>query len=119
MSGRMHKNLIEIRQGDTFIIVLHLMKLNCQNVDLSHSIARMQVRNNEGQLVWELLSEPIKSDNDDMILHITPTLSNIAVGEYQCDIQLEMDDGSINTIWPANVNQIGTLRITKQVTKEE
>ena len=119
MCGRMQNNLIEVRQGDTFIIILHLIKINCPDSDFSGSQARMQVRNDSGTLIWELLSDPIDAAKGEIMLNITPTLSNINVGDYRCDIQLEMDDGSINTIWPKNVNQIGTFRITQQITKED
>ena len=42
--------------------------------------------------------------------------SNFRVGSavYQGDFLIS--DGSVNTIFPANVNQIATFRITKQVT---
>ena len=39
------------------------------------------------------------------------------VGNYKTDIQLELPDGGVNTIFPADVNKIGVFRITPQVTK--
>ena len=116
MTGRMVKNLIEVRQGDSFVIVVHLLQ-NGTNIDLSDSVGRMQVRKNTGQLVWELEASVISAEDGQILFEITPELSNIDVGDYQCDIQLEMPDNSINTIFPTNVNQVGTFRITKQITK--
>ena len=118
MTGRMIKNLIEVRQGDSFVITVHLLK-NGRDVDLTDSVARMQVRNKNGELVWELESTMISSDEGKMLFNIAPENSNINTGDYQCDIQLEMPDGSVNTIFPANVNQTGIFRITKQVTMED
>ena len=117
MTGRMIKNLIEVRQGDSFVIVVHLLQ-NGTDVDLSDSVGRMQVRNNAGQLVWELEASVISAEEGRILFEITPEKSSIDVGDYQCDIQLEMSDGSVNTIFPANVNQVGVFRITKQITRE-
>lgn len=118
MVGRMIKNLIEVRQGDSFAITLHLYKDNA-DVDLSGATVRMQVRNNSGSLVWELCATPLQENQGKMLLLITPEHSNIATGDYKCDIQLETPDGSVNTIFPANIHQLGIFRVTEQVTKGE
>ncbi|MBP5215507.1 MAG: hypothetical protein J6039_03005 [Alphaproteobacteria bacterium] len=118
MVGRMTKNIIEVRQGDSFTITLHLYK-NGANIDLDGSVVRMQVRRNSGSLVWELCATSWQDNQGKMLLQITPEYSNIAVGDYKCDIQLETPDGSINTIFPSNIHQIGIFRITEQVTQGE
>jgi len=43
--------------------------------------------------------------------------TKINVGDYNTDIQVTLQDGSVNTIFPSNVNQIGVFRVTEQVTK--
>ncbi len=117
MTGRMIKNLIEVRQGDSFVVVVHLLQ-NGTDVDLSDSIGCMQVRDSDGLLIWEIEAAMISAEEGRILFEITPEKSSIDVGDYQCDIQLKMSDGSVNTIFPANVNQIGILRITKQITRE-
>ena len=116
MSGRMVNNLIEVRQGDSFVITLHLLK-NSKDVDLSGITARMQVRDSAGIMQWELTGESLDATQGRLAFLISPEQSSIEEGSYLCDIQLEMPDGSINTIFPANVNQVGTFKITKQITK--
>lgn len=118
MSGRMINNLIEVRQGDSFTILVHLFK-NEQNLDLSGSIVRMQVRNAENQIIWTVEATSTAAEDGRLALILRPELTNIPVGEYRCDIELETTDGSINTIFPADVNQIGIFKITEQVTKED
>jgi len=117
MTGRMIKNLIEVRQGDSFAVVVHLLQ-NGTDVDLSDSIGRMQVRKIDGTLVWALEAAVISAAEGKILFEITPELSGIEAGDYQCDIQIEMPDNSVNTIFPSNVNQTGIFRITKQITKE-
>lgn len=118
MSGKIVNNLIEVRQGDSFGIMLQVFTCGSQ-ADLSESIVRMQVRNGQNEKMFELLGDVVDEKNGKIVLSITPQQSNIAVGDYKCDIQLETIEGSINTIWPLNVNQIGVFRITPQVTVKE
>lgn len=115
MSGRLINNLIEVRQGDSFAITLHLLKNN-QDVDLSNITGRMQVYSGD-EMQWELEAVSIDAAGGKLAFLITPEHSSIDEGDYLCDIQLEMPDGSVNTIFPANINQVGTFRITKQITK--
>ena len=118
MSGRIVNNLIEVRQGDSFGIKIRVYAGD-KSADISASIVRMQVRNRENVIMFEALGDVIDAKNGKTVLEITPEQSNIAVGDYKCDIQLETADGSVNTIWPLNVNQIGVFRITPQVTIKE
>jgi hypothetical protein len=118
MSGRIINNLIEVRQGDSFAIMLQVFA-NGKSADLTDSVVRMQVRNNQNEQMFELLGDIVDESNGKMVVSVTPQQSNIAVGDYKCDIQLETADGSVNTIWPLNVNQIGVFRITPQVTIKE
>lgn len=118
MSGRIKNNLIEVRQGDSFSITLRVFS-NGIPADLSDNVVRMQVRNNKNEIMFEILGDIVDAKKGLIVLSITPQNSNIAVGDYNCDIQLETDDGCVNTIFPINVNQIGVFRITPQVTVKE
>lgn len=116
MSGQIHNNIITVRQGDSFALNLQISDENGA-ADLTGAELIMQVRNSNDALMFEVVGNAVDLENGKMVLLITPVNTNIAVGEYKCDIQLVSADGSVNTIFPANVNQIGTFIITEQVTR--
>ena len=117
MTGRVINNLIEVRQGDSFPLNLEI-KRGCKPVNLTGAVLLMQVRDSDNNtLVWSLSGTPVDVINGKMALLITPTQTNIPVGDYVTDIQVTTSDGSVNTIFPANVNQIATFRVTRQVTE--
>lgn len=115
MSGKVINNLIEIRQGDSFAMNFQI-KNKCQPVDLTGAVMTMQVRDENNNLMFTLSGTDVDVKNGKMALLFTPTQTSIPVGDYNTDIQITTSDGSVNTIFPADVNQIGTFRITEQVT---
>lgn len=115
MSGTIQNNVITVRQGDSFTLNFEI-KNKGKPVDLTGATLLMQARNETGTVMWTLSGTAVDLVKGKIGLLLSPLQTNIAVGEYQTDIQLTIADGSVNTIWPANVNQIGTLRITAQVT---
>lgn len=118
MSGKIKNNLIEVRQGDSFVITLRVFS-NDKTLNLADSVVRMQVRDSENKLMFEILGDMIDKEKGLIVLSVSPQNSNIKEGDYKCDIQLETTDGSVNTVFPTNVNQIGVFRITPQVTVKE
>jgi len=116
MTGRIIKNLIEVRQGDSFPINLQISKNN-KPVDLTGFSLLMQVRDKDNNLMFAVDGTEIDVTNGKIALLITPEQTKIDVGDYKTDIQLTGADGSVNTIFPANVNQVATFRITPQVTE--
>lgn len=115
MSGKVINNLIEIRQGDSFAMNFQI-KNKCQPVDLTGAEMLMHVRDMDGNLMFALSGTPVDVKSGKMALLFTPTQTSIPVGDYNTDIQITTSDGNVNTIFPADVNQIGTFRITEQVT---
>lgn len=115
MTGRVVNNLIEVRQGDSFVINFQ-MKEGCKPVNLTGASLVMQVRDDGGNLKFSCNGTMVDALNGKMLLNITPVMSSIPVGDYNTDIQLTLADGSVNTIFPANVNAIGTFRVTEQIT---
>lgn len=115
MSGTINNNLITVRQGDSFAINFEI-KNKCKPVNLTGATLLMQARDEGGNVMFSLTGTPVDALKGKIALLLSPTQTNIAVGDYKTDVQLTGADGSVNTIWPANVNQIGTLRITEQVT---
>ena len=120
MSGRIlqNSNVIGVRQGDSFTITLNIKK-NCQDVDLTGAKLNMQVRKmDDNQLMFDVLGTEIDLQAGRIALILTPSDTNIEVGEYKTDIQLSTSDGMVNTIFPADVNKVGIFRVTEQVTHE-
>lgn len=116
MSGKISNNVITVRQGDSF--ALNLQICNEQgSVDLSDSELIMQVRNHNDALMFEICGTIVDSQNGKYAIILTPQQTNIAVGQYKCDIQLTTSDGSVNTVFPADINKIGVFSVTEQVTR--
>lgn len=119
MTGIVKHNLIEVRQGDSFALNFFLKsKCGCKPMDLTGALMLMQVRDKDsGNLVFAVSGTAVDVAGGKMALLLTPTETSADVGDYVCDVQITTADGSVNTIFPANVNQIGTFRITAQVTQ--
>lgn len=116
MTGRIINNVIEVRQGDSYAMNFSV-KNGCKPANLTGATMLMQVRNiDTNALIFEITGTPVDVLNGKMAILLTPTQTSAAVGDYKTDIQVTTADGSVNTIFPANVNQIGTFRITEQVT---
>lgn len=116
MTGYVQNNLIAVRQGDSFAINFDL-KDKCKPVDLTGATMLMQVRDDSGNLMFSVSGTPVDAVNGKMAILLTPSQTKINVGDYNTDIQVTLQDGSVNTIFPSNVNQIGVFRVTEQVTK--
>ena len=118
MTGRIKENtnLIEVRQGDSFTIDICMKKDN-EAIDLTGSEVKMQCRKADDTVLWTLIGTDVDVLNGKVALVMTPTHTSIDVGDYKTDIEVTFADGTVNTIFPQDVNKIGTLRITEQVTR--
>ena len=118
MTGRILQNntIIEVRQGDSFTIRMHFHKDN-EDIDLTNAKVNMQVRRSDDSIVFDLAAVPIEAEKGTVALLLTPTQTNNDVGDYKTDIQVTFEDGSVNTVFPQDVNKIGVFRITEQVTR--
>ena len=112
MTGRIINNLIEVRQGDSYPINIEVKK-GCKPVDLTGATMTMQVRDSNNSVVFTLNGTAVDVLNGKMALLLSPTETSIPVGDYVTDIQITGADGSVNTIFPANVNQVATFTITQ------
>ncbi len=111
-------NLIAVRQGDSFTIRLQLKK-GKDEIDLTGANINMQVRKtDDNKLMFDVLATEMDIKKGKVAIILTPSHTNIDVGDYKTDIQVTYADGSVNTIFPADVNKIGTFRVTEQVTDE-
>ena len=118
MTGTVQNNIITVRQGDSFVINISVMQEG-KTVDLTGATLLMQVREKDsGSLVFEVNGTPVDVQNGKMALLITPDMTETQnIGEYVTDIQLTGADGSVNTIFPSDVNKVAIFRITEQVTE--
>lgn len=117
MTGRITNNLIEVRQGDSFAINIQVRGKCGRPVNMAGATTLMQVRNADtNALVFSATATDVDVAKGRVTIFLTPTETSAAVGDYITDIQVTLADGSVNTIYPENVNQIATFRITEQVT---
>jgi hypothetical protein len=116
MTGRISNNLIEVRQGDSFVMDFEIKK-GCKPVDLTGASLVMQVKDNAGNTIFSANGEMVDAVNGKIAIVLTPIETSKSVGEYKTDIQLITSDGSVNTIFPADIHQVATFIITEQVTR--
>jgi hypothetical protein len=116
MTGRVINNLIEVRQGDSFTINIAVKDKCGKPINLTGASVLMQVRDSGENLIFQVSETPVDVAKGKVALIITPAMSSAAVGEYKTDIQLTKADGTVDTLFPRDVNAIGTFRITPQVT---
>lgn len=116
MTGMVTTKGFAVRQGDSFTINLQIHDEKRRPIDLSGATLIMQVRDDSGNLMFQCLGTEVDVVNGKMALILTPDMTNIAVGDYVTDIQLNTNDGSVNTIFPSDVGTVGVFRITEQVT---
>jgi hypothetical protein len=116
MTGVINKNLISVRQGDSFTINLALNN-RCQPMDLTGYVGLMQVRQKDNnEVVFSCFAEPVDMLQGKIAFVLTPVMTSIDEGDYVCDIQITSPVGEVHTIYPADVNKVATFRITRQVT---
>ena len=117
MTGTVQGNVITVRQGDSFALNLDVND-GCKPVNLTGAMVLMQVRDKDGgDLIFSVSGTPVDVLHGKVALLITPTETAAPVGDYVTDIQVTGADGSVNTIFPPDVNKIGIFRITAQVTE--
>lgn len=117
MSGMILPNLIAVRQGDSFDVVLKFVNEQGQKIDLTDSVFEMQVREiDSDNLVFTKKGEVTASEAVASFA-LTPAETKYDPADYKVDIQWTDKDGRVNTVFPMDVNKVGVFRITEQVTK--
>ena len=116
MSGIVQGNVITVRQGDSYTMDFALKQRTGKPVNLTGATLTMQVRDAANNMLFQCTGTPVDAAAGKIALKITPTMSAIPTGDYLTDIQLTQADGTVDTIFPADVNAVGTFRITKQIT---
>lgn len=116
MSGVLHPNGITVRRGDSFTINLHF-KDEIGNIDLTGFKLKLSAATEKGVKVLE--KEGVVSDalHGLAVIELLPKDTDIAEGCYQADIQINLPNGQIHTIYPQNINSLAYLKITPQITE--
>ena len=116
MTGRIINNLIEVRQGDSFDIILHFRNSQGTKINLENSVFEMQVRDNDNRIIFS--KDGIITISDASVCFaLSPNETDKDVGDYKTDIQWTDKYGHVNTVFPQDVNKVGIFRITPQVTR--
>ena len=119
MTGRIMPNFIEIRQGDSFNIMLQF-KNNKNYLDISNSLIKMQVRNTkDNKTVFTKIGEIDDAVKGKAHILISPTdTKNLTLdADYITDIQITFANGEVHTIFPQDNNKVASFIVTKNVTE--
>lgn len=116
MAGRVLNNLIEVRQGDSFDMPIHLTSEG-KDLDISGFVFKMQIRNEEGNIILSKTGEIADALRGRACMNLNSKDTSIPTGDYLTDIQVTFANGQVHTIFPQNTNTVAIFRITEQVTK--
>jgi len=117
MTGKMTREGIIVRQGDSFDILLHFRKKDGTDFDISDCTIKMTVRENEHEKEqFSVFGEVLDAAAGKAIIKLTPENTERAVGDYVTDIELRLPNGDVHTIFPENITSTGIFRITRDIT---
>lgn len=105
-------NIIEVRQGDSFDLFIHLQK-NSQNINLSNSVVSLTVYNSIGYGVL-LKKDAVGVDlkNGKVCIEIHPDdTEKMLDGDYPCTIKVHLENGRVHTFFPQGLSRRGIFRV--------
>lgn len=117
MSGRILKNMIEVRQGDSFSICFNIHRED-ELVRVDNAVIKMQVVDDNGQILLSKTAFMVEGILGRAVIELTPEdTANMEVGDYKTDIEIRFENGEVHTIFPSEVEKIATFRVTEQITR--
>ncbi len=116
MAGVILPNMIIVRKGDSFDIVLQF-RTNDKPLDLTDCIVKMTVRNGEDKVLFTKSGEIFEPASGKVRLKLLPADTNITPADYKTDIQIKLKTGDVHTVYPGDVNKVAVFRITQEVTE--
>ena len=116
MAGVILPNMIIVRKGDSFDIVLQF-RTDDKPWDLTDCTVKMTVRNNEEKVLFGKSGEIFDISGGKVRLKLLPEDTNITPGDYKTDIQIRLKNGDVHTVYPGDVNKVAVFRITPEVTE--
>lgn len=122
MTSKMTSTGIIITQGDTLNIPLRFAVNQSGGkmpVDISNAVIRMQVRANaESQpLINKAVTDHYDPVNGKTVLQLSPEDTNIPVGSYYTDIEIQFIDGQKFTFYPPKSACKAYFKVVEQFTK--
>lgn len=122
MTSRMTTTGIVITQGDTLNIPLKFsfnQRGEKTPIDLTNAILRMQVRASpdEQPLIKKEVTDHVDAMNGKTVLQLAPEDTNIPVGTYYTDIEIQFIDGQKFTVYPPKAGCKAYFKVTDQFTK--
>ena len=119
MTGRISPNFIEVRQGDSFNIILQF-KDEQNFIDISGSSIKMQVRNcKDKKIAFTKIGEIDDAIKGKAHISLIPAdTKNLDLEtDYVTDIQITFANGEVHTIYPQDCNRVASFIITQNVTE--
>ena len=116
MAGVILPNMIIVRKGDSFDIVLQF-RTDDKPWDLTDCIVKMTVRNDEDKVLFTKSGEIFEPASGKARLKILHSDTYIAPADYKTDIQIRLKTGDVHTVYPGDVNKVAVFRITQEVTE--
>jgi len=122
MTSRLSTTGIVITQGDTLNIPLKFsfnQRGEKTPIDLTNAILRMQVRASpdEQPLIKKEVTDHVDAMNGKTVLQLAPEDTNIPVGTYYTDIEIQFIDGQKFTVYPPKAGCKAYFKVTDQFTK--
>ena len=119
MVGRITHDYIEIRQGDSFTILLQF-KDHHKFIDINGSILKMFVKNKaDGKIV--LIKQGIIDDAANGKAHISiapdDTKKFNLKDNFATDIQITFANGETHTIYPQTIGKVASFIVSQDVTE--
>ena len=119
MVGKIMPNHIEIRQGDSFTILLQFKDRN-NPINISNSILKMSVKNKaDGKTVITkhgIIDDAIKGKAHISIQPEDTKKLNVT-DEFITDIQITFANGETHTIYPQTVGKVASFIVSQHVTE--
>ena len=116
MAGTIFQNMIIVRKGDSFDILIQLKHGEKSFMDLTDCTIKMDVRD-DNNLLFSKEAEIIEAQNGKARIKLSPKETTQKTGNYKTDIQLRLKNGDVHTIFPSEITQVGVLKITPEITE--
>lgn len=120
MVGKITPNYIEVRQGDSFTILLQFKDEKIGFIDISGSLLKMFVKNKADNKTV-LIKQGVIDDGINGKAHISiipeDTVKLNIEDDFITDIQITFANGETHTIYPQLISQVASFIVTQQVTE--
>lgn len=121
MVGRITPNFIEVRQGDSFTILLQFQDEKTGGfVDLTNAALKMQIKTeDDNRLALTKIGSIDDAIKGKASITIMPNdTKNLSFNHrYITDIQITFGNGEVHTVYPADVSKVARFIVSQNVTE--